>query len=153
LKSDNSKTRHEILVVDDELLIRDLLFDFFSAQGFTIHLAENGKKALEMIDSLDIKAAIIDLKMPELDGVELTAMMHKHKPLVPVIIMTAYPSMDSAIEAIKHGVFDYVVKPFKIADLHETVKLAIKEYETRVSSGYMPAANNKQVGIVSEMKD
>jgi len=136
LKTDKQSEFAELLVVDDELLIRDLLFDFFSSQGYKIHLAENGKRALEMLDSISFQAALVDLKMPEIDGIELTAAMAKKMPHVPVIIMTAFPSMDSAIEAIRCGVYDYIVKPFNIAELHKTVKKAVNEYKARVASGY-----------------
>jgi DNA-binding NtrC family response regulator len=140
LSSGNHNDRPAVLVVDDELLIRDLLFDFFTSQGYAIHLAENGKKAAEMLESVNFQVALIDLKMPEMDGVELTAILHRRKPQIPVIIMTAYPSMNSAIESIRSGVFDYIVKPFKIADLFETVKSAVKEYQIRVKSGYKPVS-------------
>lgn len=138
LLNQNKSNTFDVLVVDDELLIRDLLFDFLSSQGFIVHLAENGKKAMAMMDSIEFQVALVDLKMPEVDGVELTTVLRSKKPSVPVIIMTAYPSMNSAIESIRSGVFDYLIKPFKIADLSETVNLAISEYQERVKSGYVP---------------
>jgi DNA-binding NtrC family response regulator len=136
LKPNKQPERVELLVVDDELLIRDLLFDFFTAQGYTTHLAENGKTALEMMDSISFQTALVDLKMPFVDGIELTTLMAKKMPQVPVIVMTAFPSMDSAIEAIRCGVYDYIVKPFNITELHETVKRAIEEYKERIKNGY-----------------
>jgi len=128
-----------ILVVDDEILIRDLLFDFLTTKGAEVHLAENGKKALEMIDQIEFQVALVDLKMPEIDGLVVTSALYRKKPQVPVIIMTAYPSMDSAIDSIRHGVFDYMVKPFKIAELYEIITKAIAEYQFRVNSGYSQA--------------
>jgi len=139
LKTDKHSERSErveILVVDDELLIRDLLFDFFTAQGYKTHLAENGKRALEMLNSISFQTALVDLKMPEIDGIELTAFIAKKMPQIPIIVMTAFPSMDSAIEAIRCGVYDYVVKPFNIKELHETVKKAVEEYKARFTGGY-----------------
>lgn len=127
-----------VLVVDDELLIRDLLFDFLTSQGYNVHLAENGKKAVEMLDGIDFQVALVDLKMPEIDGVEFTSILQQRRPTIPVIIMTAYPSMNSAIESIRNGVFDYLIKPFKIAELSDTVSLAIAEYRARTESGYIP---------------
>ena len=140
MKSGKQNNQPAILVVDDELLIRDLLYDFLTGRGFVVHLAENGKKAADLLDSLDIQAAIVDLKMPQIDGLELASILHQKKPFVPVIIMTAYPSMNSAIESIHNDVFDYVVKPFKIAELHEIIKLAIREHEFRAKSGYISAS-------------
>jgi len=136
LKANKKSEYVELLVVDDELLIRDLLFDFFTTQGYTTHLAENGKMALEMMDLISFQTALVDLKMPLVDGIELTTLMAKKMPQVPVIVMTAFPSMDSAIEAIRCGVYDYIVKPFSIAELHETVKRAIDEYKGRIKNGY-----------------
>lgn len=132
----------ELLVVDDELLIRDLLFDFFTAQGYKTHLAENGKQAMKMIESISIQTALVDLKMPEIDGIELTTFMAKKMPQVPIIVMTAFPSLDSAIEAIRCGVYDYVVKPFNITELHGTVKKAVEEYKSRMAGGYKPISAN-----------
>lgn len=126
----------EILVVDDELLIRDLLYDFFTSQNYTVHLAENGRKALDMIDNINFQIAIIDLKMPEVDGIQVTSVLYQKKPHVPVIIMTAYPSLDSAIESIRKGVYDYIIKPFKIFDLLKIVKKGIDEYRFRIQSDY-----------------
>lgn len=128
--------KSSIMVVDDEILIRDLLFDFLTAKGAEVHLAENGKKAMELIEQCDFQVALIDLKMPEIDGLEVTSALCRKKPQVPVIIMTAYPSMDSAIDSIRQGVFDYIVKPFKIAELFEILSKALAEYEFRVKSGY-----------------
>ena len=128
--------KNEILVVDDELLIRDLLYDFFTSHGYTVHLAENGGKVKKIIEKTDFQIAIVDLKMPVVDGLQVTTILRQEKPYVPVIIMTAYPSMDSAIEAIRKGVFDYIVKPFKMTDLFNTVKSALDEYKLRVKSGY-----------------
>jgi len=126
----------EILVVDDELLIRDLLYDFFTSQNYIVHLAENGRKALDMIDNINFQIAIIDLKMPEVDGIQVTSVLYQKRPHVPVIIMTAYPSLDSAIESIRKGVYDYIIKPFKMFDLLKIVKKGIDEYRFRIQNGY-----------------
>ncbi len=135
-----------VLVVDDELLIRDLLFDFLTSEGYNVHLAENGKKAVAMLDSIEFEVALVDLKMPEIDGVEFTGILQQRLPSIPVIIMTAYPSMNSAIESIRNGVFDYLIKPFKIAELSEAVGKAISEYRARTESGYVPKKANAVSG-------
>jgi DNA-binding NtrC family response regulator len=127
----------EILVVDDELLIRDLLYDFFSSIGYTVHLAENGQKALQLIDKVNFQVALIDLKMPEVDGLEFTSVLSEKKPFVPIVIMTAYPFIDSAIESKKKGIFDCVIKPFKIAQLSKIVSKAINEYGVRLNNHYV----------------
>ena len=125
-----------ILVVDDEILIRDLLYDFFSSHGYKVHLAENGRVALEIIDKVDFNVALLDLKMPEINGLEVAKVISSKKPAVPIVIMTAFPSLDSAIDAIKYDVYEYIVKPFKIAQLFKVVESAIREYNARTSSNY-----------------
>ncbi len=127
----------EILVVDDELLVRDLIYDFLSSNGYTVYLAEDGKKAISLVDEVDFKVALVDLKMPEVDGLEVAGVLTEKKPYVPIVIMTAYPSVDSTVEAIKEGVFDYIIKPFNISQLSKTIGKAVNEYTARSSSNYI----------------
>jgi DNA-binding NtrC family response regulator len=135
----------EILVVDDELLIRDLLYDFFSSQGYKVQLAENGQKAQELIDKVKVQLILLDLKMPVMDGIEFASIIAHRKPQIPIIIMTAYPSMDSAIECVRKGVFDYVVKPFKMAELHRIVKNAIHDFNARSGNGCSRAVSEEEL--------
>ncbi|MDF1543616.1 MAG: response regulator [bacterium] len=118
-----------ILVVDDELLIRDLLYDFFNSQGWKISVAENGQKALEVLEEQKIDLVLTDLKMPTMDGMTLTKRLKEIYPDMPVVVMTGYPSVDSAIEAIHQKVSDYIVKPFNINKLFKSVQaqLTVKE--------------------------
>jgi DNA-binding NtrC family response regulator len=121
---------HSILVVDDELLIRDLLYDFFHSQGWEIVLAENGEKALKIIDSQKVDLVLTDLKMPDMDGMTLTKQLRETHPEIPVVVMTGYPSVDSAVEALRNKVVDYIVKPFNINRLYKVVESQINEGET-----------------------
>ncbi|NLI15794.1 MAG: response regulator [candidate division Zixibacteria bacterium] len=126
-----------ILVVDDELLIRDLLYDFLGSRGYTVFLAENGNQAIDMIETVDFQVALLDLKMPEKSGLEVMEVIAAKKPFVPVILMTAYPSLDSAIESVKLGAFEYLIKPFKISMLEEVARKAADEYANRVKTNYV----------------
>jgi DNA-binding NtrC family response regulator len=121
------KDRHSILVVDDELLIRDLLYDFFSGQGWSISVAENGEKAIEVIGARSFDVVLSDIKMPEMDGLVLTEELRKNHPELPVVLMTGYPSVDTAVAALRSRVFDYVIKPFNIHQLYKTIESALKE--------------------------
>lgn len=116
-----------ILVVDDELLIRDLLYDFFSGQGWSISVAENGDKALEVIAHKPVDLVLTDIKMPEMDGLALTEELKHAHPEIPVVLMTGFPSVDSAVTALRHRVVDYVIKPFNINQLYKTIDAALKE--------------------------
>jgi DNA-binding NtrC family response regulator len=115
-----------ILVVDDELLIRDLLYDFFSGQGWQISVAENGEKALDILQDKNIDLVLTDIKMPEMDGLTLTSHMREKFPSIPVVVMTGYPSIDTAIQAIRSKVADYIVKPFNINQLYKVIEEQLK---------------------------
>lgn len=116
-----------ILVVDDELLIRDLLYDFFAGQGWSISVAENGDKALDIIAHKPVDLVLSDIKMPEMDGLALTEELKRAHPEIPVILMTGYPSVDTAVTALRHRVVDYVIKPFNINQLYKTIDAALRE--------------------------
>ena len=119
--------RNSILVVDDELLIRDLLYDFFTEQGWDIAIAESGEKALEILRSKEVDLLLTDLKMPDMDGLALTSHVKASHPDMPVVIMTGYPSVDSAVSALRQKVADYIIKPFNISQLYRTVREKIDE--------------------------
>lgn len=111
-----------ILVVDDELLIRDLLYDFFQQQGWNIAVAESGERALEILRSRKIDLLLTDIKMPQMDGLSLTTQVRAMYPQLPIVLMTGYPSVETAIEGIRAKVEDYIVKPFNINKLFKTLK-------------------------------
>jgi DNA-binding NtrC family response regulator len=111
-----------ILVVDDELLIRDLLYDFFNGQGWDTCVADSGEKALRILADKKIDLVLTDIKMPEMDGLELAAEVHQSHPQVPIVVMTGYPSVDTAVVALRTKVADYVVKPFNINRLFKTLE-------------------------------
>ncbi|PWB68640.1 hypothetical protein C3F09_11240 [candidate division GN15 bacterium] len=116
-----------ILVVDDELLIRDLLYDFFTSQGWSISVAENGDKALDIIAHKPVDLVLSDIKMPEMDGLALTEELRRAHPEIPIVLMTGFPSVDSAVTALRQRVVDYVIKPFNINQLYKTIDAALKE--------------------------
>lgn len=122
-------TQPSILVVDDELLIRDLLYDFFQQQGWNIAVAENGERALEILRSRKIDLLLTDIKMPQMDGLALTTQVRSLYPNIPVVLMTGYPSVETAVEGIKAKVEDYIIKPFNINKLFKVLKSQLQEVE------------------------
>ena len=127
--------QRSILVVDDELLIRDLLYDFFREQGWDISIAESGEKALDILRSKDVDLLLTDLKMPNMDGLALTTEVKRSHPDIPVVIMTGFPSVDSAVTALRQKVADYIIKPFNINELYKTVKEKIDEKRASEDDG------------------
>jgi DNA-binding NtrC family response regulator len=119
-----------ILIVDDELLIRDLLYDFFAGQGWDISIAENGEKALEILRTKKVDLVLADIKMPQMDGLTLTSEVKEAYPEIPVVLMTGYPSVESAVAALRNKASDYITKPFNINQLYKIVEAKVKEKRT-----------------------
>ena len=123
--------QEKILVVDDELFVRELLLEFLGKQGFEVHLAESGEKALEVAKSVPVQIALIDLKMPGMDGIQTLKELRKISPEILAIIMTGYPTIESAVEALRSGACDYVIKPFKLNELRASIDKAMKEHQLK----------------------
>ena len=123
-----------LLVVDDELLIRDLLYDFFSSQGWDISVTESGEKALDLLRNKRFDMLLTDLKMPQMDGIALTEEVRNQYPDLPVVIMTGYPSVDSAVAALRQQVADYIIKPFNINQLNKVLRAKIDQAKKRGSN-------------------
>jgi two-component system response regulator AtoC len=104
--------RVKILVVDDEAIVRESLSDWLKDVGYQVFTAENGHKALELIEKEKPSIMIADLVMPGMDGIELMKRAKAQQPKIDVIIITAYASIPTAITAMKEGAYDYIEKPF-----------------------------------------
>ncbi len=102
----------KILVVDDEQIVRESLANWLKEDGYQVETAESGPQALERIQSASFHIVLLDLKMPEMNGIQVLQEIKKNFSDIEVIIMTAYGSIHTAVEAIKEGAFDYIVKPF-----------------------------------------
>jgi DNA-binding NtrC family response regulator len=121
----NSKEEpFRILIVDDNKELREILGEYLKDEGDSVEGANNGKDALarHLKDPYDL--IITDLNMPELTGIELIKEIVKRQTGTEFIIITGYASLDTAIEAIKVGAFDYIVKPFRMEELRVVVKNA-----------------------------
>ncbi|MDP2105129.1 MAG: sigma-54 dependent transcriptional regulator, partial [Desulfobulbaceae bacterium] len=115
----------KILVVDDEQGVRVDLFQALIGQGMTVSVAEDGRMALEMLGRDSVDLVITDIKMPDLDGIEVLKQAKISNPALPVVIMTGFATVDSAIAAMKLGAFDYILKPFPMEVMLETVGRAL----------------------------
>lgn len=130
-------TTDRILVVDDELFVRELLLEFLSSQGYEVFLAESGEKAVQLLQSQPARVALVDLKMPGMDGIQTLKEITKVMPHILTIIMTGYPTVESSIEALRYGAHDYVVKPFKLNDLKTSIEKALGEQKLKVEISYL----------------
>ena len=118
-----------ILVVEDEQAIRDALKMVLEEEGYQTQTAANGKEAMDLINKNDFDIVITDLKMPEMDGMSLTRQIQQICPQTSVIIITAHGSLESAIEALRIGAYDYILKPFDFDDVLYKIKRLIKQKE------------------------
>jgi DNA-binding NtrC family response regulator len=118
---------YTILIVDDEHSVRTSLAKWFLEDGYTTVAAENGTEAIKKLQEHHFDLALVDIKMPGMDGITLQKKIREVAPQTIVIIMTAYASVDTAIEALKLGAYDYVTKPFDPDDLSRLVKNALKQ--------------------------
>ncbi|MEL6716923.1 MAG: sigma 54-interacting transcriptional regulator, partial [Planctomycetota bacterium] len=121
-----------ILVVDDEALSREYLAEAATSLGYTALTAESAQTALEMVTSEQPDAVLTDLRMPGMDGVELTKALAERWPDLPVVMCTAHATVESAIDAMKHGARDVLMKPVSI----DAIEFALRriERETRLQA-------------------
>ena len=115
-----------ILVVDDEPIVLQSLGDWFRQDGYHVDTASNAKEALRLAAERHHDIALLDIKMPGVDGLELQERLAKEVPDLTVIVMTAYASIESAVRALKAGAYDYITKPFDPDDLSHLVRRAIE---------------------------
>ncbi len=110
---DEGRQNFKILVVDDELIVRDSLKEWLEVEGgFAVSMAESGAQALEHIKNEGCQLMLLDIKMPGMDGVEVLQKAKDLFPELPVVMMTAYATVETAVEAMKIGALDYLIKPF-----------------------------------------
>jgi len=119
--------KRRILIVDDEHSVRKSLQEWFLEDGFDVQTAEDGHQALLTLDSGPFDIYIVDLKMPGMDGITLQKRILEGYPDAAVIILTAYASVDTAVEALKLGAFDYVTKPVDPDELSNLVRNALRQ--------------------------
>ena len=116
-----------ILVVDDELVVRDSLYNWFKEDGYRVDTAEDAKMALKKLQENSWDIVLLDIKMPGMDGMELQKRIKEIDPNLIVIMITAYASVDTAVQALKEGAFDYITKPFDPDDMGHLIRNAVAQ--------------------------
>jgi DNA-binding NtrC family response regulator len=116
-----------LLVVDDEESVRDSLHNWFLEDGYHVACAESAKEALALLENENFDIILTDIKMPGMDGLEMLKRIKTLKPDAVVIVMTAFATVDTAVQALKDGAFDYVTKPFDPDDLSHLIRNASKQ--------------------------
>ena len=115
-----------ILVIDDEEIMREILEALLTREGYAVRLAASGAEGLDLARSLPFDAAIVDVMMPGMDGIAVLDELKKHDDELPVLMITAFASVENAISAMKRGAFDYITKPFKNDEVLVVVRNALE---------------------------
>ncbi|HJK91018.1 MAG TPA: response regulator [Polyangiaceae bacterium LLY-WYZ-15_(1-7)] len=123
-----------ILVVDDEQVIREILADFLSMEGFVVRTAADGSEALVELSRTHYDLVLSDLKMPKMGGLELLGAIQKHTPNVVTVIMTGFGTVETAIDAMKRGAYDYILKPFKVEEVVHTIRRGLEKQRLRAEN-------------------
>ena len=126
-----TKTKGKILIVDDETVVRDSLGKWFSSEGYQARPVASAREALESITNMEYDVALLDIKMPGMDGMELQSRLKEADPELTVIIMTGYASVETAVQALKQGAYDYITKPIDPDELSHLVSNALEHRRAR----------------------
>src|SRR5262252_7211271 len=119
--------RPRVLVVDDEKFIREILAEFLGMEGYLVRTAEDGSSALAELGRSHYDLVISDLKMPKMGGMELLEAMTKVAPNALTVIMTGFGTVETAIDAMKRGAYDYILKPFKVEEVIHVVQRGLEK--------------------------
>jgi DNA-binding NtrC family response regulator len=118
----------KILIADDELNMLLVIEAMLEKEGYSVVTAGDGMEALQILGDEDIAVIVTDLKMPKLDGLGLLSRVVKEYPAIPIIMITAHGTVETAVEALKKGAFDYITKPFEQEDLNNVIRKAFKTH-------------------------
>lgn len=129
LRLDKPFAGRRILIVDDEMDTLDACAQTLGREGYEVETSDSALKALEMIKSHQYDVAITDLKMPKMDGIELLKAIKKADPDVAVVMITGYATIETAVESMKEGAYDYIPKPFTPDELRIVVRKAIEKQD------------------------
>jgi DNA-binding NtrC family response regulator len=126
----SEQTRGQIVIIDDDPEMRSMCVDQLEMDGYTVRHFADGREALAFLngpqpEASQVELILTDLRMPEVDGLSLLRNFRPKHPDVPVILMTAYASVESAVEGLRKGAFDYLTKPFKLAEMSHAVERAV----------------------------
>mgnify|MGYP005846582097 CR=1 FL=1 len=127
------KNKH-VLIVDNDQAMLDLLKDYLSQEGFSVQAVLSGADAIERVAEVEFEVVITDLKMQGIDGMEVLKAVKGIRPDTQVILITAFGSIESAIEAMKEGAFHYITKPFKLDELCVVIEKAVEDRRLRLEN-------------------
>ncbi len=126
--------KEKVLVVDDDMEMLELLHDYLQKVGFDTQVSASGNEALAKVEEEEYNVLVTDLKMPGISGIEILQKVGQLRPECSVILITAFGTIETAIEAMKLGAFDYITKPFKMEEVMIAIEKAIKEQKLQMEN-------------------
>ncbi len=133
-KEKEVKEMKPVLIVEDEAIMRESLRDWLKDEGYEVETAERGEEALERIGQKEFGVAVLDLRLPGKDGLEVLRQATAQNPKLKGIIITAYPSAETAVEAMKMGAVDYIVKPFAPDVLEKSIQAVLGPVQVEIGA-------------------
>ncbi len=127
-------SQEKVLIVDDEAIVRNLLSEYLREQGFDCDVAGTGREAVDKLATSGYALVIADIRMPEMNGIQLLENISQRFPDVATIVVTAVCDIQTAIHTMKQGAYDYITKPFNLEHVGEAVKRALQLRRTRIDS-------------------
>lgn len=152
----------KILVIDDERSIRNTLSDILGLEGHKVEVAEDGEQGFRKASETKFDAVFCDIKMPKMDGMEVLAKLHDSFPELPIVMISGHGDIDTAVESIKKGAFDYIQKPLDLNRMLVTLRNALdrstlvtetKTLKKKVNSKYKMIGETPEMKKVKEMID
>ena len=140
----------KILIVDDEVNMLESLSEVLRNKGYLVATARNGLEALERLKEKYFNVAIADLKMPEMGGMELLEVMKERYPQTPLVMLTGYATINSAVDAMKKGAYDYLVKPFSPDKILLIAKKIMEEENLREENRFLRQELEKKGEIITQ---
>jgi DNA-binding NtrC family response regulator len=139
--------KEKILIVDDELLVRQSLEKELSGQGYLTISTDKGRAAISLVEEESPNLVLLDLRLPDLNGIEVLKRLREIDKNLMVLIMTAYGSIDTAIAAIRSGAYDYLTKPFDLETILLAVRQALEASTLKKKVAYFRTQENVRFGL------
>lgn len=134
IEGDVPETSRRVLVIDDDAFLRDLLSRFLTRKGFSVSVAGDAAEALAAVKEQTYHVALTDIVLPGMDGIALIDQLKERNPSVIIIMMTGHPSLETALKALKKGVDDYLVKPFKLEQIDEVIRRCLEKRKVELEN-------------------
>ena len=119
--------KKRILVVDDEIDLRDLLAHLLTGAGYEVESASDGEEAISILQKKKLDLALLDIQMPNMNGIQVLKFINQHSPATKAIMLTGYADLKYAMEAREYGAKDFISKPYKLEDVLSTISRVLSD--------------------------